>query len=214
MNKHFNPPPGWPAPPSAQWQPPPKWQPAVAWPAPPSKWAFWVDDDGQPTVPPPNSYPVLPRRRRRMLAGCGCLTVIALLLFGSCGAILASGDDSPSEVTVTPTSTVTPTTTATPTVMVTPTVTAPEPTETAPGQTKTVTPTVTVEPPPPPAPEPDPEPPEPTPEPVPEPEEDEGSAFYQNCDAVRAAGADPINRGDPGYSSKLDRDGDGVGCEN
>jgi hypothetical protein len=36
---------------------------------------------------------------------------------------------------------------------------------------------------------------------------------YKNCDAVRAAGAAPIHRGDPGYSSKLDRDGDGVGCE-
>ncbi|RFA13880.1 hypothetical protein B7R21_07375 [Subtercola boreus] len=37
---------------------------------------------------------------------------------------------------------------------------------------------------------------------------------YKNCDAVRAAGAAPIYRGDPGYSSKLDRDGDGIGCEN
>ncbi|TFD50306.1 DUF1524 domain-containing protein [Cryobacterium frigoriphilum] len=37
--------------------------------------------------------------------------------------------------------------------------------------------------------------------------------FYQNCDAVRAAGAAPISTGQPGYSRKLDRDGDGVGCE-
>lgn len=37
---------------------------------------------------------------------------------------------------------------------------------------------------------------------------------YANCSAVRAAGAAPIYAGDPGYSSKLDRDGDGVGCEN
>ena len=36
---------------------------------------------------------------------------------------------------------------------------------------------------------------------------------YENCDAVRAAGADPIYVGDPGYGSHLDRDGDGVGCE-
>jgi hypothetical protein len=28
------------------------------------------------------------------------------------------------------------------------------------------------------------------------------------------AGAAPIHRGDPGYSSKLDRDGDGIACEN
>ena len=37
--------------------------------------------------------------------------------------------------------------------------------------------------------------------------------YYENCDAVRAAGAAPIRRGDPGYASHLDRDGDGVGCE-
>lgn len=39
------------------------------------------------------------------------------------------------------------------------------------------------------------------------------SAYYENCDAVRAAGADPIHAGDPGYASSLDRDGDGAGCE-
>lgn len=69
-----------------------------------------------------------------------------------------------------------------------------------------------------PAPEPEPEPePQPHPEPTAAPEESAseggGSVFYQNCDAVRAAGTDPIHIGDPGYSRKLDRDGDGVGCE-
>ena len=39
------------------------------------------------------------------------------------------------------------------------------------------------------------------------------SAYYANCTAVRAAGAAPIYSGDPGYSRKLDRDGDGVACE-
>nr|WP_238423047.1 DUF1524 domain-containing protein [Gordonia sp. 'Campus'] len=39
------------------------------------------------------------------------------------------------------------------------------------------------------------------------------SVYYANCSAVRAAGADPIYAGQPGYSSKLDRDGDGVACE-
>ena len=38
-------------------------------------------------------------------------------------------------------------------------------------------------------------------------------AYYKNCDAARAAGAAPVHAGDPGYSRKLDRDGDGVGCE-
>ncbi|WP_010534288.1 GmrSD restriction endonuclease domain-containing protein [Brachybacterium squillarum] len=46
-----------------------------------------------------------------------------------------------------------------------------------------------------------------------ESEDDGGSVYYENCDAVRAAGADPIMAGDPGYSRKLDRDGDGIGCE-
>jgi len=36
---------------------------------------------------------------------------------------------------------------------------------------------------------------------------------YENCDAVRLAGAAPIHAGDPGYSVELDPDGDGVGCE-
>ncbi len=39
------------------------------------------------------------------------------------------------------------------------------------------------------------------------------TAYYANCDAVRAAGAAPIHRGEPGYSAKLDRDGDGIACE-
>lgn len=85
--------------------------------------------------------------------------------------------------------------------------------------------TFVAEPKPKPAPAPAPEPvPEPTPEPahepapeyVPEPTpapEQSWDVFYQNCDAVRAAGAAPIYSGDPGYSRKLDRDGDGIGCE-
>lgn len=36
---------------------------------------------------------------------------------------------------------------------------------------------------------------------------------YKNCSEARADGAAPIHKGDPGYSSKLDRDGDGVACE-
>ncbi|MGW1738769.1 excalibur calcium-binding domain-containing protein [Nocardia sp. NPDC001965] len=36
---------------------------------------------------------------------------------------------------------------------------------------------------------------------------------YPDCDAVRAAGAAPLYKGEPGYSTKLDRDRDGVACE-
>ncbi len=46
---------------------------------------------------------------------------------------------------------------------------------------------------------------------------DDGSSdadvFYENCTAVRAAGAAPIHRGEPGYASHLDRDNDGVACD-
>ncbi|MGP3688999.1 excalibur calcium-binding domain-containing protein [Streptomyces sp. IBSNAI002] len=60
------------------------------------------------------------------------------------------------------------------------------------------------------------------PAPDPTPEDDGGSTgstggggavSYRNCAEVKAAGADPIRRGDPGYARHLDRDGDGVGCE-
>lgn len=53
--------------------------------------------------------------------------------------------------------------------------------------------------------------PAPAPEPAPVPKE--GSAYYPNCKAARAAGAAPLYRGDPGYRSELDRDGDGIACE-
>lgn len=37
--------------------------------------------------------------------------------------------------------------------------------------------------------------------------------YYENCDAVRAADADPILQGQDGYAPHLDRDRDGVACE-
>ncbi|WP_448610025.1 HNH endonuclease family protein [Geodermatophilus sp. URMC 60] len=39
------------------------------------------------------------------------------------------------------------------------------------------------------------------------------ATVYADCDAVRAAGAAPIRRGEPGWSDGFDGDGDGVGCE-
>ncbi|WP_439330234.1 excalibur calcium-binding domain-containing protein [Glycomyces arizonensis] len=41
----------------------------------------------------------------------------------------------------------------------------------------------------------------------------EEGACCEHCDAARAAGAAQVRRGDPGYGSHLDRDGDGVACE-
>ncbi|MFF9503265.1 excalibur calcium-binding domain-containing protein [Streptomyces sp. NPDC014656] len=93
-----------------------------------------------------------------------------------------------------------------------PTTEAPTPTPTPTPEPTTRAPKPTTQ-----APKPKPvqttQPPE-TAEPDPEPTEDAGSSvYYANCTAVRAAGAAPIHAGDPGYSRKLDRDGDGVACE-
>ncbi|WP_425839899.1 GmrSD restriction endonuclease domain-containing protein [Microbacterium sp. PA5] len=63
-------------------------------------------------------------------------------------------------------------------------------------------------------PEPTPEPkPAKKPKPKPTKEAEQEYVYYQNCAAAKAAGAAPVRRGDPGYGSHLDRDGDGVGCE-
>jgi hypothetical protein len=55
--------------------------------------------------------------------------------------------------------------------------------------------------------------PQPAPESAGAPAPPAATVYYANCTAVRAAGAAPIHRGDPGYTRKLDRDGDGIGCE-
>lgn len=36
---------------------------------------------------------------------------------------------------------------------------------------------------------------------------------FKSCDEARNAGAAPVRKGEPGYGPKLDRDGDGIGCE-
>jgi hypothetical protein len=40
------------------------------------------------------------------------------------------------------------------------------------------------------------------------------AVHYKNCGQARKAGAAPIQREDPGYSTTLDNDGNGVACEN
>ncbi|AUI62834.1 excalibur calcium-binding domain-containing protein [Amycolatopsis sp. BJA-103] len=52
-----------------------------------------------------------------------------------------------------------------------------------------------------------------TPPPAAEEPDPPKAAYYPNCAAARAAGAAPLYAGQPGYSRKLDRDGDGVACE-
>jgi micrococcal nuclease len=41
----------------------------------------------------------------------------------------------------------------------------------------------------------------------------ESAIVYANCKEVRAAGKAPLRKGEPGYNSKLDGDGDGIACE-
>ncbi|MBT2535407.1 excalibur calcium-binding domain-containing protein [Arthrobacter sp. ISL-69] len=40
------------------------------------------------------------------------------------------------------------------------------------------------------------------------------AVYYANCTAAKAAGAAPLYSGQPGYSTSLDRDRDGIACEN
>ncbi|WP_240468591.1 thermonuclease family protein [Gracilibacillus sp. YIM 98692] len=42
-------------------------------------------------------------------------------------------------------------------------------------------------------------------------EDDE--VYYQNCSEARDAGVTPLYKGDPGYGTHMDGDGDGVACE-
>lgn len=54
----FNPPPGWPAPPTG-WKPPAGWAPDPSWPDPPPGWELWVRlDDGGDSAP---ATPLAPR---------------------------------------------------------------------------------------------------------------------------------------------------------
>lgn len=65
-----------------------------------------------------------------------------------------------------------------------------------------------------PAPAPAPAPaPRPAPAPAPAPRPAPAAKTYPNCRAVWNDLGGPIYRGDAGYGSHLDRDGDGVGCE-
>lgn len=37
--------------------------------------------------------------------------------------------------------------------------------------------------------------------------------IYTDCDQVRAEGAGPLYRGQPGFNARLDRDGNGIACD-
>ncbi len=41
----------------------------------------------------------------------------------------------------------------------------------------------------------------------------EESVTYSGCNEVRAIGKAPLHRGEPGYRTDMDGDGDGLACE-
>lgn len=161
-------------------------------------------------------------RTTAALKACTALVVTAILATG-CGATTTT-DTASSQATVTTTVTTKQTTAATPTATATASqpaalVSIPPkklatvvPTTKAPSKKPTTKHTTTKPKPRPVKTSTTPSKPKPTkPKPTKKPKP---SVYYANCAAVRADGAAPIYRGDPGYSSKLDRDGDGVACEN
>ena len=156
-------------------------------------------------APPPQP----PKKNRRFVTiGAAVVAVFALLLgISRCGS---DEDDAPSSVTETVTTTVTqpvvvptaPTTTTTTTT----TTTSTTPVSTSPAAVPTTTDAVDL--PPVDAPR--------TPY-VPDTTATLPSApsgvYYSSCAEARDAGAAPLYRGEPGYRSGLDRDGDGIACD-
>lgn len=49
--------------------------------------------------------------------------------------------------------------------------------------------------------------------PIPQSAPEQEAIHYSSCKEARAAGVAPLHEGDPGYSTKLDRDRDGIACE-
>ncbi|MEU4313544.1 excalibur calcium-binding domain-containing protein [Nocardia sp. NPDC024068] len=156
-----------------------------------------------------------------------------LCLCGGIGAVFGADDEPEKPATTPPTGQVTPAATATRSAPVTSAPrsgttgpAAPPATGVAPERDTSRTP-VLVEPEPSPSPVPPPPPspvPAPAPPPVPEwtpeptvvappPAPAPSGVTYGSCADARAAGAAPLYAGQPGYSRKLDRDGDGVACE-
>nr|WP_205570476.1 excalibur calcium-binding domain-containing protein [Corynebacterium lactis] len=146
--------------------------------------------------------------RRILIIGVASL----LPLVASCSLDGASSGTTTSSSTTSPSST-TSSTSTTKTSSTSPSSSSPSPTPTAGGEPdvevhpEADTPPAHLFAPVDPAVAPAPEPPAPAPAPAPE------SVYFGSCADAKAAGAAPLYAGNPGYSSKLDRDGDGVACE-
>jgi hypothetical protein len=184
-------------------------------------WAFWVDEDGNPVRGPIGRYGG-PKALKLGAAAAVLVVLISLVLINPFS--FGGGDSEPgaqstldaappgigqtSEPEETPGGTPTGTPTAGPE---SPTE---SPTET-PTETPSATPTPTASGTPTPTPD---ETTTPTPTQPKSPKSSEtpgqeAAVVFQNCAEARAAGKAPLHRGDPGYSEKLDKNGDGVACE-
>ncbi|RDV10478.1 hypothetical protein DXK94_08065 [Arthrobacter sp. RT-1] len=75
MPGKFNPPPGWPLPPTG-WTPPVGWKPDPSWPEAPPDWSFWRDDPEAEGKQRWNSMGL----RRKLAALLGTLLTIAALV--------------------------------------------------------------------------------------------------------------------------------------
>ena len=91
MAKRFNPPPGWPQPPTG-WTPPPGWKAPSHLPSAPAGWQFWVDDpEGSHTEAKPSSRPWRPTWQLYVAAGIVGVFALIGLVAGLAGVLILGG---------------------------------------------------------------------------------------------------------------------------
>ncbi|WP_327635633.1 excalibur calcium-binding domain-containing protein [Kribbella sp. NBC_00482] len=203
--RQFNTPPEWPDPPTPDWRPPRRWQPPKSWPAAPDGWTFWVDKHRRPVRGPIGRYGG-PRPLAVAAIVAIPVTLMVLVLLSPFGRGGESASTAPVFRPSTPVTTPVPQAPTRRTEQpVRAVVRTPTPTPT-PTQSETPTPTPTTSAPTTPA-------PTPTVVPKPTPAPTTTTVVFRSCAEARAAGKAPLRRGDPGYSTALDRNGDGVACD-
>lgn len=92
MSMRFNPPPGWPVPPS-DWTPPPDWSPDPSWPPPPPGWQLWVPvGEPAPGQPAPAAGPG-PTGSRRALYIAGAAAALVVVVGVVVAIVALTGSD-------------------------------------------------------------------------------------------------------------------------
>ena len=91
MTKRFNPPPGWPKPPTG-WTPPPGWKPPTDLPPAPSGWQFWIDEAEASSVgAAASSRSWRPSWKLYVAAGVVALFALIGLAAGAAGVLVLGG---------------------------------------------------------------------------------------------------------------------------